>query len=146
MTVESGCQKLGCVFLMCYPFDDYCKQIVIMNMKNVNTIRSRATPGYNKLELCSSAGQVIYDAKFKDESYDSIGHFNHSGIPTRHLYSLHVPVFTGSPDLPCRSKPITTKSCITRAPHYIGIPVVAVVFILEVPGPFFISRACRSGS
>lgn len=45
MTVESGGQKLGRVFLMCYPIDDYCKQIVIMHMKNVNTILSRRNTG-----------------------------------------------------------------------------------------------------
>ena len=59
MIVESGCQKLGRAFLMCYPVDDYCKQVVIMIMKNVNTILSRANQGYDKLYLHLSMGHVI---------------------------------------------------------------------------------------
>ena len=78
MSVESGSQQLGRAFLMCDPFDEYCKHIVIMKMDNTNTILTRIKQGDIKLEVSLSVGHVIYESKFKEDSYDMVGKHPHS--------------------------------------------------------------------
>ena len=58
--------------------DEFCKQIVIMNLRNVKVVLSRAKQGDAEVDSNLPVGQFIYDSKFKEESYDIVGVINNN--------------------------------------------------------------------
>lgn len=62
------------------PLNDDCKQIAIMDIQTVGLILSRAPRGDNRLDISLSVCQVVYELKFKTESYDSCGKYSTSDL------------------------------------------------------------------
>ena len=58
--------------------DEFCKQIVILNLRNVKMFLSRSKQRDFEVDHNLPVGQVIYDSKFKENSYDIVGVFNNN--------------------------------------------------------------------